>query len=57
MANMSYCRWQNTATDLADCVAHLEDGKETLSSEERAAQLRIFDMAKEIVEWAEQVED
>jgi len=23
--NMSYCRWQNTAQDLADCAASLEE--------------------------------
>ena len=23
--NMSYCRWQNTAQDMADCVESIED--------------------------------
>lgn len=24
MANMSYCRWENTASDLADCVSEFK---------------------------------
>lgn len=25
MANMSYCQWENTANDLADCVSTFEE--------------------------------
>lgn len=25
MANMSYCRWENTSGDLADCLGALEE--------------------------------
>ena len=25
MANMSYCRFENTLTDLQDCYEHMED--------------------------------
>ena len=28
MANMSYCRFQNTNIDLRDCLEALEDGSE-----------------------------
>lgn len=45
--NMSYCRFQNTRTDLADCVANWDDGD--LSPEEIAARAEIFELAKEIV--------
>lgn len=48
MANMSYCRFQNTANDLEDCVEHMDDD---LSDSELRAQSRIVDMAYEIVEW------
>lgn len=33
MSNMSYCRFQNTFSDLEDCVRALENG-ETLSEDE-----------------------
>lgn len=33
MANMSYCRFQNTFSDLKDCVRALENG-DTLSEDE-----------------------
>jgi hypothetical protein len=35
MANMSYCRFQNTLGDLEDCVEHIED--ELRSEDEREA--------------------
>jgi hypothetical protein len=42
MANMSYCRFQNTLSDLRDCYRHLdemgENGEEgELSKDEQAA--------------------
>lgn len=49
MANMSYCRFENTAGDLADCLEHFEDND--LSSYELAARRRIFQMAQEIVSY------
>lgn len=48
MANMSYCRFENTANDLADCLEHFEDCN--LSSYEANARRRILRMAQEIVE-------
>jgi len=37
MGNMSYCRFENTARDLADCLDALENGEHTegLSSYEK----------------------
>lgn len=57
MANMSYCRYQNTASDLQDVVYDLReradmnpDDLEALSSEERLAFFRILALAHEIVD-------
>jgi hypothetical protein len=36
MANMSYCRFENTLRDLRDCERALEDGEELSESERRA---------------------
>ena len=40
MANMSYCRFENTARDLRDCVQAIENGEHTddLSSYEKGGQ-------------------
>jgi|WetSurMetagenome_2_1015567.scaffolds.fasta_scaffold07749_12 hypothetical protein len=60
MSNMSYCRFQNTSSDLRDCldVMRGEDyeyypNKKKLSSEERDAMYDIIEMAREIVEIAD----
>lgn len=47
MSNMSYCRFENTAKDLEDCIEHMGD---SLSESEDAARERILTMAIEIVE-------
>lgn len=44
--NMSYCRFQNTRRDLADCLDHFTDP--ACSPEEHKARLAILEMAKEI---------
>lgn len=50
MSNMSYCRFQNTANDLADCMENLG---EELSKEEDKARRKIVTMARQIVEDAD----
>lgn len=51
MSNMSYCRFQNTALDLYDCVDFLRsDDPEEMSIEEQKAFARIIKLAKEIAE-------
>lgn len=51
MANMSYCRFQNTAGDLRDCLQALnEEAYFHLSDDEREAADRIIAMCKEITE-------
>lgn len=49
MANMSYCRMENTARDLQDCVNAIEDGEYT-PGEMSASEMRGL---RDIVELAE----
>lgn len=51
MANMSYCRFQNTWPDVRDCIEALEDG-EVLSEEEAKAGRR---MVKAVLEYCKSV--
>ena len=52
MSNMSYCRFQNTLTDLQDCMDTLYDLDEDLSelsgAEKRAAK-SLIELCNEIV--------
>jgi hypothetical protein len=47
MSNMSYCRFQNTLSDLRDCAENLQDN---LSPEETDARLRLVKLCIEIVD-------
>lgn len=42
MANMGYCRWQNTASDLEDCAEHITD---KLGKDEARARARLLETA------------
>ena len=53
MANMSYCRFQNTLGDFEDCVDAIDNAKELSLDEQRAA----FWLIKRARELAEQFED
>ena len=46
MANMGYCRFQNTLSDLRDCEEHLYDND--LSEEEEQAKERLVELCKNI---------
>lgn len=48
MANMSYCRFQNTVRDLQDCQDHLDDPD--LSEEETKERLRLVRVCRTIAE-------
>lgn len=48
MSNMSYCRFQNTADDLADCLDNIED--DNLSPEEEKARRRLVRLCAEILD-------
>jgi len=51
MANMSYCRFENTARDLADCVNAIRRGEiHELNNYELNGLENILDLAEEIVE-------
>lgn len=47
MANMSYCRFQNTLGDLSDCEEALRD-TDDLSEEEEKARKRLVNLCIEI---------
>jgi len=46
MSNMSYCRFQNTLSDLRDCIEHLHDAE--IKGEEAAARIEIAKRCQEI---------
>lgn len=46
MANMGYCRFQNTLRDLEDCNDYLHRDLE--SAEERIARRELIDLCREI---------
>ena len=48
MPNMSYCRFQNTAPDLRDCVDNMNE--DDLSFEEYRARHRLIRLCVEIAE-------
>ena len=47
MANMSYCRFQNTLSDLEDCAENMGDNA-TLSESERRAMVRLIKLCGQI---------
>ncbi len=52
MANMAYCRFQNTLEDLWDCQDHLED--EDLSSDEQKARKILIRVCMDISSYFEE---
>lgn len=60
---MSYCRFQNTARDLADCVEAIENNSVSLDltddNDRREAQalLIILDLAKDIIAYETDIEE
>lgn len=44
MANMSYCRFQNTRSDMEDCLDALHDNKMLSESEAKAARWMFDDI-------------
>ena len=59
MSNMSYCRFENTARDLKDCVYAIENGEHTedLSSYERNGLRELLDYCEEIFHMKEEIEE
>lgn len=58
MSNMSYCRFENTCTDLQDCVEVLEYKCEfqDLSKSEQHYALKMRDLCKQYLEATESFE-
>ena len=56
MANMSYCRFENTLRDLQECIDSLQNF-DNLSESEDLAMRKMIDVAKNYVEIAEDIED
>ena len=53
---MSYCRFENTAADLRDCLSAIHRGEtDDLSSYEIAGLTNIMDMANELVEMEDDI--
>lgn len=50
---MDYCKFENTATDMARCLAHLEEGRTLPSSSELAGYRRLLDLCQSFVDEAE----
>ena len=51
MGNMSYCRFENTASDLRDCLDAIQRGEANdLSNFEISGLTNIMDMAHELIE-------
>ena len=48
MANMSYCRFQNTLLDLQDCAANMNDID--LSEDEQRAKRQLLELCKYLTE-------
>ena len=56
MGNMSYCRFENTAADLRDCLSAIHRGETNdLSSYEINGLKNIMDMANELVEMEDDI--
>lgn len=58
MGNMSYCRFQNTANDLEDCIDELFSyGVVDMSMSELKALKKMMGMARDILDYTDEVED
>jgi len=58
MANMSYCRFENTTRDMADCLHAIEYGEtKDLSTYEQNALEDFLDLAKEIVSYEDEINE
>lgn len=55
MANMSYCRFENTLNDLEDCAEHILD--DDLSEREKKNRKMLIDICRDIVEAADSQDD
>tara|TARA_R100000697_G_scaffold107365_1_gene122116 strand:+ start:219 stop:413 length:195 start_codon:yes stop_codon:yes gene_type:complete len=58
MGNMSYCRFENTARDLRDCVEAINNNEtEDLNNYERDGLEELLILSKEIVDMEDYIND
>lgn len=59
MSNMSYCRFENTARDLQDCLDAIENGEinDLSSGYEVDALEELLDLCKSVVAYKDEIED
>ena len=58
MSNMSYCRFENTARDLRDCLQAIENGElDDLSSYERDGLEQLLSDCEEMFHMKEEIEE
>tara|TARA_R110001606_G_scaffold386865_1_gene551154 strand:+ start:89 stop:280 length:192 start_codon:yes stop_codon:yes gene_type:complete len=58
MGNMSYCRFENTANDLDDCLQAIEDGKyKDLNSYERGGLSSLLTLCERVLEYKDEIEE
>ena len=58
MPNMSYCRFENTVSDMQDCINAIEDGDTSdLSRSEIRALEEFLDLAREITNLEYDIEE
>jgi len=48
MSNMSYCRFENTVSNLVDCRDHIND--DSLSDDEERAKVRLLTICEDILD-------
>jgi hypothetical protein len=49
MANMSYCRFQNTLGDLRDCANNISESAEKLGPDEHRARLELINLCADLL--------
>lgn len=58
MPNMSYCRFENTARDLRDCLDTIRNGEiDELNSYELDGLIKIQEMSQDIVDEKEYIDE
>jgi len=59
MSNMSYCRFENTAKDLQDCLEAIEKGdiNDLGSQYEVDALEELLELCKQVVAYKDEIED
>ena len=58
MSNMSYCRFENTARDLEDCLEAIENYEfDEMSNREADGVKKLLSLAQEITEYESEIED